>query len=61
MPDDVNQAYEEIWQAMQVEIANLSSRGQRLVVENSGHMIHHDQPQAVVDAIRAMVMSVRGE
>jgi hypothetical protein len=59
MPDDVNHAYDESWQAMQVEIAALSTRGKRVVVENSGHMIHHDQPQVVVDAIREMVNFVR--
>lgn len=41
MPDDVNQAYEEAWQTMQVELAAQSSRGERAVAGQSGHMVHH--------------------
>ena len=37
---------------MQEELAALSSRGRRIVVEDSGHYIQIDQPQVVIDAIR---------
>ena len=59
MPDEVNRAYEEAWQEMQVEIAGMSGRGKRIVAQESGHMIHHDQPGLVVDAIREMVLALR--
>jgi pimeloyl-ACP methyl ester carboxylesterase len=59
MPDDVNRAYEASWQAMQAELATLSTTGQREVAEQSGHMIHHDQPERVAAAIRAVVDQAR--
>ena len=36
----------------QDELAALSTRGKRIVVEESGHNIQFDQPQVVIDAIR---------
>lgn len=51
---EVNRAYEEAWQTMQAELAALSPDSQRRVVENAGHNIQIDQPQAVVEAIRAV-------
>ena len=39
------------WLANHQAIADLSSRGMHKVVENSGHYIQVDQPQAVIDAI----------
>jgi pimeloyl-ACP methyl ester carboxylesterase len=40
-------------------IAKQSPRGKHIVVQNSGHWIHLDQPQVVIEAIREMVASVR--
>lgn len=57
--DEDNAAYEETWQELQREIAGLSSRGEHLVVEGAGHMIHHEHPEAVVAAIRSVVEDVR--
>lgn len=59
MDDEVNREYEAVWQAMQVELASLSSRGRRVVAEKSGHMIHHEQPELVVQVIRQVVEEVR--
>ncbi len=59
MSDEVNRQYEESWQRMQVGLAGQSSVGKRLVVEGSGHMVHHDRPEVVVDAIRQVVAAVR--
>lgn len=47
------------WQAMQVELLQLSSHSQQIVVENSGHNIHLDQPGAAVAAIVDMVAQLR--
>lgn len=60
MPEAVNQAYEEAWQQIQSEHAALSTNGRLLVAERSGHMIHYDQPELVVEAIRQVVQAVRG-
>lgn len=37
---------------MQDELAGLSTRGKRIIVEGSGHFIQLDKPQVVIDAIR---------
>ena len=42
----------------QDELAALSIRGQRIAVEDSGHNIHLDQPQVVVDAVREVFEQV---
>jgi hypothetical protein len=59
LPDFQSQLTMERWQQevdkvneMQEELAALSSRGRRIVVEDSGHYIQIDQPQVVIDAIR---------
>jgi pimeloyl-ACP methyl ester carboxylesterase len=59
VPDAVNAAYEQAWQTMQAELAALSLNGRRLVAAQAGHMIHHEQPEVVVDAIRAVVEQAR--
>ncbi|MBP7691303.1 MAG: hypothetical protein KA764_05275, partial [Anaerolineales bacterium] len=51
-PDEVNRDYETAWQQLQSELAALSPRGRQLSVPAAGHLIHHDQPEAVVAAIR---------
>ena len=42
----------QIYNEQQDELAALSSRGKRIVVEESGHFIQMDQPQIVIAAIR---------
>lgn len=60
MTDDVNAAYEAVWQEMQRELAAQSVRGRHVIVAGSGHNIHHDRPDAVVAAIQEVVEAVRG-
>jgi pimeloyl-ACP methyl ester carboxylesterase len=59
MSDEVNRQYEASWQEMQAEIASLSARGRRIVAEKSGHMIHHDQPELVVEAVAEVLRMAR--
>ena len=47
------------WKAGHDRLAARSTRGESIVVPNSGHFIMVDQPDAVVDAIRKVVMEVR--
>jgi pimeloyl-ACP methyl ester carboxylesterase len=51
---------QNMWQELQMDIARLSSNSKFVSVEDSGHFIQIDQPQAVVDAIRELVEQVRG-
>ncbi len=45
--------------ALQADLAALSRRGKLIFVPQSGHNIHLEQPQVVIDAIRRMVREAR--
>ena len=47
------------WQGLQRDQASLSDVGCQIVAEQSGHVVGIDQPQVVVDAIRAVVENAR--
>ncbi|MEZ4671307.1 MAG: alpha/beta hydrolase [Anaerolineae bacterium] len=47
------------WQTWQTELLELSSNSQQIILENSGHNIHLDQPDAAVAAIVTMVSQLR--
>lgn len=47
------------WRSMQDELPRLSSRSAFVIVENSGHHIQLDRPEAVVAAVEELVASVR--
>ena len=57
-PSDVEEA-EQIWQKMQAELATFSAQGKLLLAEKSGHKIHIDEPELVVEVIRQVVEQVR--
>ena len=54
-----NQQYWNEWQAMQSELAALSSTGKKTIAEQSHHNIQHDQPDLVIGAILEMVDALR--
>jgi pimeloyl-ACP methyl ester carboxylesterase len=47
--------FEEIRLELQTELVRRSSRGKQIIAEKSGHNIHRDQPELVIDAIRQVV------
>ncbi len=51
---------DENWRHLQRDQASLSERGCLVIAEQSGHVVPIDQPEAVVDAIRTVVETVRG-
>jgi pimeloyl-ACP methyl ester carboxylesterase len=59
LSDNENQQSEEVWQALQPELAALSSEGKQIIAEQSSHMIQLEQPDLVIDAIREMVNAIR--
>jgi pimeloyl-ACP methyl ester carboxylesterase len=52
---------EQVWQALQMELANQSSNSRLLVAEKSGHRIQIDQPDFVVAVIHQMVEDIRNK
>ena len=59
LPADLADRLEEVWQGIQRDYAAMSSNGQVIVAEDSGHGIQWDQPQLVLDAILAVVKTAR--
>lgn len=47
--------YDGVWPAMQRELAALSECSTHLLAERSGHYVHRDEPDVVVDAVRRHV------
>jgi len=60
MADPAEDAHaNEVYRALQREMAEESPQGQYLVAANSGHNIQIDQPDIVIDAIRSVVQDIR--
>lgn len=51
----------EFWHAMQEQFTELSDSSEWQVVNGAGHFIHQDEPGIVVDAVRRVVESARGQ
>jgi pimeloyl-ACP methyl ester carboxylesterase len=48
-----------VWNELQKELASQTPTGKQIIAEQSGHGIHFDQPELVIDVIREMVMQRR--
>ena len=55
-----NAAVDQAWKAGHDRLAALSTHGSNTVVPGSGHYIHYDQPQAVIDAVTRAITEIRG-
>jgi pimeloyl-ACP methyl ester carboxylesterase len=53
----LSQSARDQWMALQQEHAVLSSEGEWVIIEDSGHYIHLDRPDAVIEAILALLPS----
>lgn len=49
-----------VWRGQQRDQVGLSPQGCQVIAEQSGHVIAVDQPQAIINAIRAIVDMARG-
>jgi pimeloyl-ACP methyl ester carboxylesterase len=50
---------EAVWLELQTDLARLSSNGQHIVAEKSGHRIMLEQPEVVIAAVRNVVEAAR--
>ncbi|HEX2442871.1 MAG TPA: hypothetical protein VHJ77_02920 [Vicinamibacterales bacterium] len=48
------------WRDLQQDQVKLSERGCQIIAEQSGHLVQIDQPQIVVNAVRAVIDETRG-
>ena len=46
------------WASLQLDLTKLSSNSQRIIAENSGHLVQLDRPELVVSAVQRLVESV---
>ena len=53
------EAAEGTWQNLQRDLAGLVPNSRHAIVEQSGHFIHIDQPQAVLEAIKEQIRLAR--
>ena len=53
--DELNAVMGWLGPELQLDLANLSTNGRYLLVEGSGHFIHLDRPDAVIDAINSVL------
>jgi pimeloyl-ACP methyl ester carboxylesterase len=61
VPQDVQAELDQLTQAMQEELAGLSSHGRREFADSTYPGIHIKQPQLVIDAILELVKAARGQ
>ncbi|MBE1440862.1 alpha/beta fold hydrolase [Paenibacillus sp. OAS669] len=53
--EDGGKRLEEIWQAGQRNMLNISTNSELIVAKNSGHMVIHDEPDLVIETIRNLL------
>jgi len=56
---EVAQLLEETFAQLQHDMAALSPTGKVVVAEQSGHAIHLEQPELIVEAIKQVLAKVR--
>ncbi len=56
---DSAEAFQQFWIEQSRELADKSTKGRFILAEESGHHIHLDAPQVVIDAILQMVQKAR--
>lgn len=49
----------QVWSELQKELASQTPTGQQIIAAESGHGIHFDQPELVIDVIQTIVAQVR--
>jgi pimeloyl-ACP methyl ester carboxylesterase len=55
------EAFDRIWLDLQNDMASWSSRSTHRVLNDAGHFVQLDRPDAVVAAVREVVDSARSE
>jgi pimeloyl-ACP methyl ester carboxylesterase len=50
---------EDAWRDLQTHLVSRSTKGKQIIAEKSGHYIHFDQPELVIDAIHQVVEATR--
>lgn len=59
LPMQAAPAFDEAWDEMQSELTKFSTRGVHLRAKRSGHYVHCDEPELVVETIHQLVRAIR--
>jgi pimeloyl-ACP methyl ester carboxylesterase len=59
LSEEEGRAFKALWRTMQEEEAAWSSRSQHRLLDDASHYIQYDRPDAVIEAVRSVVDSVR--
>ena len=58
--EEVQDKLRNLWiNVLQAEEARLSTRGKQVILNNSGHVVQFERPDAVIDAIHEVWMETR--
>ena len=52
---------EAVWLELQRELASQSSEGRIVIAQKSGHYVHYEEPELVIQAIRDVVTAARSK
>jgi pimeloyl-ACP methyl ester carboxylesterase len=59
LPAAQNESATKVWRSLQAELANRSPQGEHIIVEGSGHFIHLEKPEVVIQSIFKVVKASR--
>ncbi|WLD93993.1 alpha/beta hydrolase [Alkalihalobacillus sp. AL-G] len=51
IPKEEAALYEDVWRDLQVELSELSTKGELIIAENSDHEVHIDRPDIVIQSL----------
>lgn len=54
IPEEEALLHEKVWHELQVELAQLSEKGELVIAEGSDHEVHKDQPEMVLKCLRRL-------
>jgi pimeloyl-ACP methyl ester carboxylesterase len=55
LPDEFIELFTTVWETLQKDLVTRSVKGKQLIAKRSGHMITHEQPEMIVEAIQEML------
>ena len=61
LPIQAARALTQTWDAMQSDLPTLSVKGTHFITNRSGHYIHRDEPEFVIEIIHQIVQTIRNE
>lgn len=61
IPPQAAQSVSKVWNEMQEELKNLSTRSRRIVAKGSGHYVQIDRTRLLIEEVTNFVRQIRGE